>query len=158
MHAEDLIHAFEGKDTSWEAHIRALGFDDLNSLEPLTTVTIAPAHRFHSDRSPSPKSLCTVTPTPFTYPRKLVEPPKVDHFFCKHCSPSPFELPHKAPYIPTSTSPKPMSCNDEQGYSYFESDTNADRHGSLYSPDTGFSNFPTRHHKYNPPIMLFGPC
>jgi hypothetical protein len=44
MHAEDLIRAFEGKDTSRDHYIKAGGFDELNSYQPLTSSTLAPAH------------------------------------------------------------------------------------------------------------------
>jgi hypothetical protein len=53
MHVEDLVRAFEGKDTNRDPHIKAAGFDDLNSNQPLSSSTIAPVHRFHSERSPT---------------------------------------------------------------------------------------------------------
>jgi len=117
LHTDELI-------TEYKAHLpKSI---KVGAVQPATTTThsspaittrsLQPAHCFHSEASPCPSP--SPSPEPYSYLEKPLEG-KVDHFSCLHHSPSPFELPHKAPF-------PSMSYNNETGHLYFKSDANTE--------------------------------
>jgi hypothetical protein len=131
LHAKDLVLEYKAclmplisgstvETTAIAAH----------SSSTLSTGSLQPAYRFHSNRSPIPSP--SPSPEPYNYPGKPASP-EVNCFSHPCCSPFPFELPHKAPF-------PFMLYDDETGHSYFKSDANIEQWNSLYAPDAYYYN------------------
>jgi hypothetical protein len=133
LHTEDLVSEYKARLTplisgSTVETIATAAY----SSSTISTGSLQPTHCFHSDRLPIPSP--SPSPEPYNYPAKPAKP-EVDCFSCPRCSPSPFELPHKAPF-------SSISYNNETGHSYFESDADAYRWNSLYAPDAYYYKAP----------------
>jgi len=116
LHTENLVSEYKAHLTPLISGSTVETTATIAQPSSISTSSLQPAHRFHSDRSPVPSP--SPSPKPYNYPGKLTKP-KVNCFFHSRHSPSPFELPHKAPF-------PSMSYADETGHSYFKSATNAD--------------------------------
>jgi hypothetical protein len=117
LHAKDLISEYKAHPAPFISSLTVeTAATAAHSSSAINTGSLQPAHHFHSDRSPVPSP--SPSPEPYNYPGKPAKT-EVNHFSHPCCSPSPFELPHKAPF-------PSMSYNDEPGHSYFESDADAE--------------------------------
>jgi len=136
LHAEDLILEYKAHPTPLisSSTIKTTAIAAHSSSTISTgSLQLEPTHCFHSDRSPIPSP--SPSSEPYNYPGKPTNT-EVNHFLCPCHSPSPFELPHKAPF-------PSMSYNNETSHSYFKSDADAEQWNSLYASDAYYYNGPS---------------